>query len=456
MAAHSDKSREELVAVVEQQSEMIALLLQQIAELKQEIARLKGQKPGAKPLPSEPPDWVKPNTPTTSEPQPPRKRRADAFVRRREVATEELVSSCSHCPDCGRSLSGGTVQSHRQILELPEIAVRVIDHLTVSRWCGVCRKSCVPPADRADLAVGSSRFGQRVHALVAYLRQVGRLPVRGIAALLSAVCRLKVSVGAVNQMLSTVADCGHATYTRLQATLRNSPFVHGDETGWRENGKNGYLWSFSTPAAAYFAYPKTRAGHVVTDVLGDDYRGIVVSDFYGGYNTHLGLHQRCWVHLLRDVHDLTVKFALPGVVGWAKQLRSLYDQAKAFSHPNAKVRAKARVGFQEEVVALAAPFLKTNLPQTTLCKRLLQFESELFTFVEYPQVPSENNPAERAVRPRVIARKISGGTRSPVGSQTMAVLSSLFATWQLRREECLSACQEMLRDAQQQPLATPA
>ena len=91
-----------------------------------------------------------------------------------------------------------------------------------------------------------------------------------------------------------------------------------------------------------------------------------------------------------------------------------------------------------------------------LCKRLLQFESELFTFVEYPQVPSENNPAERAIRPRVIARKISGGTRSPAGSQTMAVLSSLFATWQLRGEESLSACQKMLRDAQPQFLATSA
>ena len=64
---------------------------------------------------------------------------------------------------------------------------------------------------------------------------------------------------------------------------------------------------------SYFTYPKTRAGQVVTDVLGLDYTGIVVSDFYGGYNRHLGLHPRCWVHLLRDVHPLTEKFPLPGV-----------------------------------------------------------------------------------------------------------------------------------------------
>ncbi len=93
-------------------------------------------------------------------------------------------------------------------------------------------------------------------------------------------------------------------------------------------------------------------------------------------------------------------------MAWAKRLRQIYDQAKAFSHPNQKARAKARVRFQQELVALASPFAQTHLPQSTLCKRLLHFESELFTFVEYPSVPSENNPAERAIRPRVIARKI--------------------------------------------------
>ena len=137
-------------------------------------------------------------------------------------------------------------------------------------------------------------------------------------------------------------------------------------------------------------------------------------------------------------------------------MRQLYDCARAFSHPDKRVRAKARVRFQGEAVALASPFAKTPLPQSVLCKRLLHFESELFPFVEHPSVPSENNPAERVIRSRVIARKIRGGTRSPAGSQTMAVLSSLFATWQLRGEECLSACRQMLQEAKQPPLATSA
>src|SRR5207245_10217967 len=98
---------------------------------------------------------------------------------------------------------------------------------------------------------------------------------------------------------------------------------------------------------------------------------------------------------------------------------------------------------------------KVGLPQRVLVSRLIQFEAELFTFVEYPFVPSENNAAERSVRPRVIARKISGGTRSAQGSSTMAVLSSLFETWRLRAENCLEACRKMLI-ASQQPKAAPA
>lgn len=130
--------------------------------------------------------------------------------------------------------------------------------------------------------------------------------------------------------------------------------------------------------------------------------------------------------------------------------------ARAFRSVHPKERAQARVGFQAALVALAAPFAAASLPQSTLCKRLLQFESELFTFVEHPQVPCENNAAERSIRPQVIARKISGGTRSAAGSQTMAVLSSLFATWQLRGEESLAACRRMLQEAQKPPVVAPA
>ena len=196
-------------------------------------------------------------------------------------------------------------------------------------------------------------------------------------------------------------------------------------------------------------------GHQVPEeVLEAAFRGVLVSDFYSGYHYYLGLHQRCWVHLLRDVRKLKEEYPTDGVLAWAKKLRDIYDRAKAFSSECPKAQQAARLEFQAELLELAVPYVDACLPQSVLAKRLVQFEAELFTFVEHPQVPSENNAAERSVRPRVIARKISGGTRSSKGSKTMATLASLFETWRLRTMNGLEACRQMLI-ASQKPKPAP-
>jgi hypothetical protein len=87
-----------------------------------------------------------------------------------------------------------------------------------------------------------------------------------------------------------------------------------------------------------------------------------------------------------------------------------------------------------------------------LAKRIETFLPEMFMFVEYPEVTSDNNPAERAPRPVVTARKVSGGTRSRKGSQTKMALMSLFGTWLLRGEDALEACCKML--ARESPVSS--
>ena len=455
------QSKEELIAlvlqlrsVVAEQAETLQLFVKRVEELQEEIARLKAGEQGKKPPP---PDWIKQNTKPSEEKSPSqkRKKRAHNFTWTRREPTKTVPHACDTCPDCGRGLSGGWEYSRHQIVELPPIEVEIVDHVVIARHCGVCGKTCVAEVDTTQETVGQSHYGHRLVSLIAYLRTVGRLPKQTIATLLEVLLGVHLSVGQISELLHRVATQGKSAYEALGKSLQNSAYVNADETGWRENGQNGYIWSFSTPSVRYFVYDRSRGHHVPEGVLGETFKGILVTDFYSGYHYYLGLHQRCWVHLLRDVRELKQKYPTQGVLEWAKKLRDLYDRAKAFSSECPKTRRAARLNFQAELLELAVPYVDACLPQSVLCKRLVQFEAELFTFVEYPFVPSENNAAERSVRPRVIARKISGGTRSAAGSKTMAVLSSLFETWRLLGQDCLAECRQMLI-ASQQPQAQPA
>jgi transposase len=441
----------QLQKVLAEQAEALKRANARIADLEAEILRLKNGGPDAKAGPSAKPDWVKLNKPEVFGPPAPRKPRPQGFTHHRLTPTKEVVCAADTCPDCGRGLSGGSERSRRQVIDLPPITPTVTDYILHARYCGVCQKSVVPTPDLSEVVVGQQSFGLGVVSLVAYLDTVGRLPVRTIASLLSCLLHLSISVGQIVSLLHTVAKQGEATYHALQQSLRASEFVHADETGWRENGKNGYVWSFSTPLLRYFVYDQSRAHTVPKSVLGESYRGILLSDFYSAYSYHLGWHQRCWVHLLRDVHALTQGHPSEGVRIWAAKLRALYEEGKAFRSEDPKARARERVRLQRATTALATPYVNACLPQSVLCKRLVQFESEMYTFVEFPQVPSENNAAERSVRPLVIMRKISGGTRTEAGSKTMAILASLFGTWLARGEDAMVACRQMLIHSQRTP-----
>ena len=223
---------------------------------------------------------------------------------------------------------------------------------------------------------------------------------------------------------------------------------------WREDGINGYIWSVSTPTLRYYEYHHSRAGEVVKSLIGEEYQGVLGSDFYAAYNVHQGLHQRCWVHFLRDMHDL--KKLHPhneALLAWAKGVRTIYDEAVAWAAhgpdpglspaKQSQARKAQQHLYEQQLLDLCRPYIRIDVPQRILCERVERFLPELFVFVAIPGVPSHNNLAERSIRPLVIARKMSGGTRSPKGSQTRMTLTSLFATWIAQQlnpfQQCLLA-----------------
>jgi len=462
VSAFDELSREELIEIILRQQgqiaakeELIASLQQTIIIFEARIAELERQLAGK----GGPPPWVKPNAALRNkkakeQEKKERKKRSESFVRRRETPTEVVYHAVSECPDCGRALHGGWEHARRQVIEVPQMRVRVIEHVVLARSCGVCRKTCLPERDFSEQVVGQSRLGVGLMSLIGSLRADCRLPIRQIRSLLQILYGVSISTGEITAVLQRIAQRGQAFCQQLRDQVRGSPFVHADETGWREDGQNGYLWSFSTPTLRYFLYDRSRAGLVAREVLGEAFEGVVVSDFYGGYNAISGKNQRCWVHLLRDLHKLRQTHPCDTSVGeWVDRIVSLYREATGYQAQcrqkprvhNVLVRREHRRRFEGDLSWLAVPYLEDKSdPRCVLAQRLDRYASELFVFIEHPDVPSQNNAAERAIRPAVIARKISGGSRSAKGSETMATLLSLFGTWRLQGKDPWQACRQML------------
>src|SRR6266516_3705075 len=314
----------------------------------------------------------------------------------------------------------------------------IVEHRIVQ--CPQCHKWHEAPVELSEQVLGQGRIGVRLASLIAYLRSVMRLPIRQLRAVMRQVYGLEVSIGEIVELLHRIREHAQPVLDGLKGEIRSSPAVQADETGWREDGINGYIWSVSTPQIRYYEYHHSRSGEVVKQLIGQEFAGVLGSDFYAGYNIHQGLHQRCWVHYLRDVHDL--KKAYPDdeeLSRWAKAVKDVYEEAVVWAtqgpdpglspRQHHQARAAQQHAFEERLWALCHPYVQTAAPQQTLCKRVEQFLPELFVFVAVPGVPAHNNLAERSVRPLVSARKISGGTRSPRGSETRMELASLFGTW---------------------------
>lgn len=449
---------EQYAAVVAENAQLRAQVqatLGRIATLEARVVELEAKK-------TPPPSFVKANVPERAAKTRMKRAAAHNHGRPRQEPTQRVEHVITHCPECGNALGGVQVGRTRQVIELPPPPpVEIVEHRVRRGWCSACRQWREAPLDLRGQVLGrQGRLGVGLAALVAHLRTALRLPLRTIQRYLADLHGLRISVGELVRLLQQVAEAASPTVEQIRARVRQRAVVHADETSWRESGRNGYAWLVATPEGErYVVYRPSRAGAVINELLGEAFGGVLVSDFYGGYNdTPGGQHQRCWVHLVRDLRALRDAFAADltcrgmEVRAWVGAVLAVWRQIKRARAPGPagarftrEQREMAAARLQLDLQALGAQFVEQrDHPCHALAWRLWHFQGELLTCVRRPEVPADNNAAERAIRPLVIMRKISGGTRSPAGSRTHMTLYSLVATALASGHNPLTACQQVL------------
>ena len=293
------------------------------------------------------------------------------------------------------------------------------------------------PATVPDALPGST-LGLRVLVLSAWLHYALGNTLSQIVEVFNFHLQLKLTAGGLVQMWYRLQEILFAWYLEIQIQALDAAVLHADETGWRVGGKTYWLWCFTTTDLTYYLIDRGRGRGVLKKFFKKQFAGILVSDFHRRLQRR-GL-QRPNRNVCRQIAASEVKkvdhYHHPGG-DWplfAKQLRRLIRDSIRLRKRNniaavefASRRRRLTLRLQE---LIDTPW--TNTQARRLVKRLRRHAQELFTFLDHPEVPFDNNHAERTIRPAVIIRKNSYANGSDHGADLQAVLMSIYRTLKQR------------------------
>ena len=382
------------------------------------------------------PVYQKPQASTRGRKKPGRKK---GHPGSRRKVPERVDRHTSHraeiCPDCGGPLNRCREVRTRYTEDIPEDIQPVVTEHTIHRdWCPRCKKKVEGVVSEA---LPGAMLGNRILVLSAWLHYALNNTISQIASVFDFHLLFHVTPGGLIHMWNRLAEILFFWYEQIQQEALDSAVLHVDETGWRVNGKTHWLWCFATEDLSWFMVDRSRGSPALLQFFVREFSGTLVTDFYGAYNAvTCALRQKCLVHLLRDLeHVDRYKSPGPDWPRFAKKLRRLIGDGIRLwrrredlpSETYASRRASLSWRLEE---LITTPWEDGQAKR--LIKRLRRHQNELFTFLDEPCVPFDNNEAERSIRPAVIHRKNSHGNRSKNGATTQAILMSVFYTLRKR------------------------
>jgi len=432
--------------------------LSKIAALEAELRRGHRQ---AAPFSKEKP---KPN------PKPPGRRPGRGRFSYRATPPEEEIKRTIEvplkaCPDCGGELQERS--THEQIqVDLPKVEPIITRFRTESGYCPHCKKRVRSRhPEQVSSATGAAKvsIGPRAKGLGADLKHRLGIPYRKIEGMFEVAFGLKVTSSGLCQSNGRLARKAEPAYKELVEAIRSCASVHTDETGWRMGVLSCWLWVFTSKTITVYTIDESRSHEVVVDILGKQFRGVLVTDCFKAYDHKAlsrWLQQKCFAHFLHQLSSLE-KEKTRGAVRFPRQLCRVLREALGLSKERSKM---SRASFEREVSRLEGRLDElidegrrfTDPDNARFAKRLRKQRRHLLTFLRLEGVEATNSRAERALRPAVIVRKTGGCNRSESGAKTHAVLASLLVTLKQQGRDGLGYLASVLTAPADPPKLLPA
>lgn len=351
------------------------------------------------------------------------------------------------CPICGEKVKRSKKINTHTVEDIPSLEkfkTEVTRYEIEEQWCSCCKKHV-----RANPmgVIPKSRLGINI-LIYALIQKYGvKSSWPSIVFNLATYFNVHISEGSLINMMYRAQKWLGPWYDRILEEIRGSPVKYADETNWRIDGINNWLWGFFTERQAYYAVDESRGKAVAKDYLAGSHKDdVLVRDDYPAYKKLPLKHQSCWAHLLRTSREAACDpKASKEVKVLHKHLQKMYEELSFdLKMPfNDKGRERLhdlysiKIG---DIIQTKYRCADTKDIQT----RITNQNTNLITALKYKNVPLTNNLAERCIRPFVIARKISGGSRSWQGAKTQAVNMSIFQTVKMQNLPIIPTIKEYL------------
>ncbi len=349
----------------------------------------------------------------------------------KKIDFTEVIPPAEQCACGSREIVPLEAYDSKYIEDIPPVSRIVTERKYQRGRCAHCGKVL-----RHKEAVQGPpvTIGPNLAVHLTVMNQMGTT-FRKLSAFSTRVLGIELSPSGALGLITRVGSTLKGSYENLREVLPKQAVLNGDETGWKVMGVAGYIWCFCNKRLAFFHPDQRRAAAVIEKILGQNFAGTVICDFYAAYNC-LKHTQRCLVHLLRDIKKER------DVLRDSKLLEQFESKVKEFIEKGLQVQAMDDGPAKTQETLKLEKHLDslTTMPvtqgkATTLQKRIHKYRADLIRFITHPDVEFHNNRAERQLRPLVIGRKVSFGSHTRSGALRHCILHSIVETCKLQNKD---------------------
>ena len=368
-------------------------------------------------------------------------------LNRAEVADEFVEIPLGECPDCGENLTGiaGEEKMTRQVIDITFPTPVVTQYSILEKICPRCGHTVC--SEFPENVNGDVSYGPNVQALVVYLSEEHAVSYLRIKTLMHDMFCIDMSEGTVDNIVKRMTKRARALYEKIKAKISKSPVAGADETGIDIAGILHWLWVWQTETASYFKPHKKRGCKAIEETFDEGLPDtVLVTDRHGAYfSMNVKTHQICLVHLQRNLVYLT---EVQPDNQWPKDMLELITDAMKQRRERDWENID-RAGLRKRLDDLLDKPIGTDDKEFVGMKNNLSAKKDyIFTFLDNPNVPYENNASERAVRPAKTKMKVAGLFRTFAGAEAYSVIHSVIDT---AKKQMVSPFNELQLIAQLKP-----